>query len=323
VAEEDIAENLRRKTVFTASTTPSEKEALLQKIYERQREFVGGTDELIQSYPESFIRREPNPQEITHLERAIDRVRQKLLDAGVPQPDALLPTLNQISLVDVIDHPKSRWLLPSVCGGYGEYIRLFLDPRRSFTLNSPEEAKFYHEALHFLVKVVVEPQPRGDDIEPRLIASGLHRPTPPGDDRPIGIPLEGLADLFASFCRDDIHYCIYILDDAFDIALIANFATRSKITPLDALKKFFRANILRDFSLQKELLTAFGSENVRYLNRIQRPLWEPDYPLVLEDVATKLGFQKDYIEIRQKLTEGKTVNLPGTQIQLAWAVKHH
>ncbi len=171
-----------------------------------------------------------------------------------------------------------------------------------------------HESAHFMKKHVVA---KGPDDEVNIIGAGFSR----YGKHLNNIYEESNAEFFSLFCADDniVHRTPYGEQLSFTIALLKRFSQVKGIESVDAFKKLFKANAIRDFSFQRELVEVFGTETVKAFNNFS--WWEQSMSsfnsntsesgMTPERLAELGGFNEEFTALRAATKRGEEISLPG------------
>lgn len=273
--------------------------ALEQKA--RQR----ATDTTSRRYSEGCKLKEASENDIEIIDSLLERAAEKFKELGIDDIENLLPTSQNIVMVETPEDTPS-----AVCLVF--FIRLNLP--EGITMADPLMQKILlHELTHFITEKIYSEKEKGV-IKKR--AEGYDQSADPLDRQVFG---EGLAELTAFFCYDEEtdYQTPYPERVAFLMSLIEDLAQRKGETPIETYKTMFRCYVKRDPLLLRELVQYYGKEITRGIRNI-RTLGSRTADETLEDmdgVAVQCGIKEKYVDRLKQLEAGEGIAFFGTKGQ--------
>lgn len=309
-ASEEI---IPQKIHFTVSTPPATRQEILSGIRDgaERKKRISPLEEQL-GWRDYTL----NIEEKAALSSLLTNANNKLKAIGI-ENDALLPQSEQIKF---IQYDQDNF--GGFTGIYGEYIIVYM-PRGSTLANLEVQAALYHEIGHFVTAVVIEGKEGSKNYS--YIARGFDKNARNlkeyGIDAIRGLFEEPLQELFALYCTDDDALVLpssYRLRVPFMISLLEEYTRRKNEDPSMMFKKVYRANALRDFSLQRELVKVFGGDFVRRLNTILVVNHAGDMGMsegidaeFLKNLAERGKFSLPYAALQQSFDQGGLISYPG------------
>lgn len=249
--------------------------------------------------------------------RVIPNAEEKLQDIGIENSKLLLPTPEQFFVVEYVNPTFGEEQAGGGMHFEGDFIGIEVGEGVRL-LGSEIEKVECHEIAHFIAPIVIALYDRDQfkDYEAKAIGFDTFH-----DVKRVrmGMYNEPLADLFALFCldRDDEMTVVYTLQVAFMVAFLKKMGELTGRGALGEFKRLFKANIERDFSIQKEVLELFGKHGrhvIRGINTVEvNGIYnDTDIDMVnLRRIAIRGNFGAEYMRLQKNILEGKPIQFPG------------
>lgn len=293
-----IKEQVYGRYTFAAWTTQAEKEEMLTGFDKYRTSGKNGDTH----------------SEIPGLEEELkfcrNRLQDKLVEVGIEDPESIIPD-NDLDIGIHLWKTGQQGI-----GGHNWFpsngIEIFMPPDTPFP-NSNFRRVYFHEGSHYLRRLVVAKSkpPYGGG---RTFGAGLLN-----NRRKSDVYEEGNAEIFALFCADeDIEISTpYPKEISFLSSMLMELSQAQRIDPLDAFKKFSKANINADFTIYRDLVAVFGIQRVRAFNNIfwekdcgGELKYEQDYELEVTDEESQL-FGDQFCQTHAAYLRGELVSFPG------------